>query len=293
MKQLPKITIITASYNAVTTIEQTIASVVYQDYPNLEYIIIDGGSTDGTIDILRKYEKNGLRWISEPDNGLYDALNKGVRMATGDYIEILGGDDALVDPQVVSRVVQEMNPDIDIFAGGVWSVDERSGTQYEFINHALLDGGEYFGDMPPHAAIFARTSLLLKYPFDTCYKIAADAKFFLQCYYDKMIHIQYSDELVAFFANAGISSDENACADEYNRIYREMGLPFHSPNDAYASPLKIFIKINLKRIGIFSLCKKVWTPISRFYKVRYKWQQHQCTNEFCRWCGRVERKTTG
>ena len=75
MKQLPKITIITASYNAVTTIEQTIASVVYQDYPNLEYIIIDGGSTDGTIDILRKYEKNGLRWISEPDNGLYDALN--------------------------------------------------------------------------------------------------------------------------------------------------------------------------------------------------------------------------
>ena len=82
MKQLPKITILTASYNAAATIEQTIVSVVYQDYPNLEYIIIDGGSTDGTIDILKKYEKDGLRWISEPDRGLYHALNTAVGMAS-------------------------------------------------------------------------------------------------------------------------------------------------------------------------------------------------------------------
>ena len=108
MKQLPKITILTASYNAAATIEQTIVSVVYQDYPNLEYIIIDGGSTDGTIDILKKYEKDGLRWISEPDRGLYDALNKGVGMASGEYIEVLGGDDALTDYHVISRVVQKM-----------------------------------------------------------------------------------------------------------------------------------------------------------------------------------------
>ena len=290
MKQLPKITILTASYNAAATIEQTIVSVVYQDYPNLEYIIIDGGSTDGTIDILKKYEKDGLRWISEPERWLYDALNKGVGMASGEYIEVLGGDDALTDYHVISRVVQKMKPNIDIFAGGVWSVDEKSGTQYEFINYALLNGGEYFGDMPPHAAIFARIELLLKYPFDRRYKIAADAKFFLQCYFDKTVHIQYSDELIAYFANAGISSDENACAEEYNRIYHEMELPFHSPNDAYASSFKVAVKTCLKRIGLFSLCKAIWSPVARIYRVRYKWQKHQCTNEICRWCRRTGSK---
>lgn len=286
MNQLPKITILTASYNAAATIEQTIVSVIYQDYPNLEYIVIDGGSTDGTIDILKKYEKNGLRWISEPDHGLYDALNKGVGMASGEYIEILGGDDALTDYQVVSRVVQKMKPNIDVFAGGVWSVDEKSGTQYEFINYALLNGGEYFGDMPPHAAIFSRTSLLLKYPFDTQYKIAADAKFFLKCYYDTQVQIQYSNDLIAYFANAGISSDENACADEYNRIYRELGLPFHSPNNMLARPIKRRIKQGLTAVGLFPIAKRLWIPVRRFLNTHIRWQKHQCTNPICRWCGR-------
>ena len=87
MKQ-PKITVITASYNAKNTIEQTISSVVNQDYPDIEYVIVDGGSIDGSVSIIEEYASSyNIKWVSEPDQGLYDALNKGVQMATGDYIE--------------------------------------------------------------------------------------------------------------------------------------------------------------------------------------------------------------
>ena len=80
-----KISIITVVYHAADTIEQTIRSVVEQDYPNIEYIIIDGGSTDGTLDVIKKYEDRIAYWVSEPDKGIYDAMNKGLSAATGDY----------------------------------------------------------------------------------------------------------------------------------------------------------------------------------------------------------------
>ena len=91
------ISIITVSYNAVKTIEQTISSVVNQSYSNIEYIIIDGGSTDGTVDIIKKYEDRIAYWVSEPDGGIYDAMNKGIKVATGDYIQIIGADDFLIN----------------------------------------------------------------------------------------------------------------------------------------------------------------------------------------------------
>ena len=134
MVNLPSITIITVSYNAVTTIEQTISSVVHQDYPKIEYIIVDGGSTDGTIDIIKKYKSHGIRWLCEPDEGIYDAMNKGVQMASGDYVEIIGADDALVSNDIISRAVSEMEDDIDIFAGQTWGVDDEHRKQTIFSN---------------------------------------------------------------------------------------------------------------------------------------------------------------
>ena len=99
-----KISIITVSYNAAKTIEQTISSVVNQTYQDIEYIIIDGGSTDGTMDIIRKYEDRIAYWISEPDKGIYDAMNKGIDVATGDYVYFLGADDRLVDANIIDKI---------------------------------------------------------------------------------------------------------------------------------------------------------------------------------------------
>lgn len=89
MKNNPLISVVTVSYNAVLTIEQTILSVINQTYPHIEYIIIDGGSTDGTVDIIKKYANRIAYWVSKPDKGIYDAMNKGIRTAKGEWINFM------------------------------------------------------------------------------------------------------------------------------------------------------------------------------------------------------------
>lgn len=283
-----KITIITVSYNAVATIEQTISSVVHQDYPHIEYIIVDGGSMDGTVDIIKKYESYGIRWISEQDQGIYDAMNKGVQMASGDYIEIIGADDALTEHDVISRMVEQITPDIDILSGQVWCIDEKSKKQYPYTNCYARDRKKYYGGMIPHGAMFVRRNLLQQNLFDTSYRIAADYKFFLKCYYDDSLCIRYSDTMVAFFSVSGTSSDERAAQKEDNRIYQELKLELYSPTDAYMSPLRRAIRRLLSALGLLESAKLICKPIKYFINVHFRWKKHQCSNLICRWCGRLE-----
>ena len=257
-----------------------------QNYPNIEYVIVDGGSTDGTVSVIKEYASSyNIQWISEPDQGLYDALNKGVQMATGDYIEIIGADDALVSADIISQVVREMNPNTDVFAGQVWYVDEDSKKQSPYINASMRNRSTYRGGMSPHAAMFARRELLLRYPFDTSYRIAGDYKFFLQCYYDEKVQIQYSDIMVAFFATSGLSSDVESAWREEKRLYSELGLSLRSYNSADSSWLARMMKYLLIVTRLFVPIRRIW----RFFNIRLRWKNHTCTNKICRWCGRMER----
>lgn len=283
MRTTPKITIITAAYNAVETIEQTISSVVHQDYPCLEYVIVDGASTDGTLEIIKRYAPYGIRWISEPDHGLYDALNKGVYMATGDYVEIIGADDALTATDIISRVVSSIDPETDILCAQEYFVDETERTQFPFTNLNARDKERYQGGMVPHAAMFVRKELLLRYPFDTSYRIAGDYKFFLQCYYDDRVKIRYSDDMVAFFSVSGMSSNIEACWEENNRIYRELGLPFHAPDDISSTGFKRLLRKWIVKTGLFIPARQLW----RLVDTKVQWKRHSCDNEICRWCGRT------
>ena len=277
-----KISVVTAAYNAAKTIEQTISSVVNQDYPYIEYVIVDGSSTDGTVSIIEKYASSyNIKWVSEPDRGLYDALNKGVQMATGDYVEIIGADDALVSTDIISRVVHEMNTDADVFAGQVWYVDEGSKKQFPYTNTSMRNQSTYHGGMSPHAAMFARRKLLLEYPFDISYRIAGDYKFFLQCYYDKKVQIQYSDIMVAFFATSGLSSDVESAWREEKRLYSELGLSLRSYNSADSSWIARMIKYTLVATHLFVPIRTIW----RFFNIRLRWKDHTCENKLCRWCG--------
>lgn len=283
-----KITIVTATFNSAKTLEQTITSIVAQDYPNIEYIIVDGSSVDGTLDIIKKYEGMiDLRWISEPDAGIYDAFNKGIDMATGDYIHFLGSDDSMCNAHTISSVVKQLENDTDILSAPIKVIDEKSGREYLGCNQYYMDKANYHGGMIPHPGMFVKTSLMEKYKFDTSYKIAADYKFFLQCYYDDSIHFKYISEPVVFFAKSGSSSVLSKCWEENNRLYSELGLPFHAPSLDGPFLFECLVRKILWRLGVLAPALQLADFVIRGVKSRFIWQKHTCDNPVCRWCGRM------
>ena len=180
-----KISIITVCYNSETTIRDTIKSVLAQEYSDIEYIIVDGGSSDGTLDIIRKYENRINTVKSEPDKGIYDAMNKGIHLATGDVIGILNSDDFFEYPSVISDVVDQFksNPKSSLVFGDVVIV-EPSNTQ-KIVR--FYDSDKFrtwklrFGWMPPHPASFFKCSAYEQvgnYSLD--YKIASDYELFVR-----------------------------------------------------------------------------------------------------------------
>ena len=182
MNHQPKISVITVSYNAINTIEDTILSVINQTYSNIEYIIIDGGSTDGTIDIIKKYADKITYWVSEPDKGIYDAMNKGALKATGEYIQYLNSSDILyktsIITEIISRIPNKYNyPDI-IY--GDMIIEKRFGTFY--MQPVSLS--EFYDTFPMyHPSSWVKKELLLKVKFDTNFKISADFNLFRNLYY--------------------------------------------------------------------------------------------------------------
>jgi glycosyl transferase family protein len=197
-----KISVVTVCYNAADTIEKTILSVLNQTYHDIEYIIIDGGSTDGTVEIFRKYADRIAYWVSEPDKGIYDAMNKGIKVATGEWINFMNAGDRFKDESVIEKFFQ--NRVIDTF--GVMFGDTL------FI-HKNKQRIVKFGDDPHHKimpschqSIFCRKKLLDRNLFDLRYKIAADYNLFFQLR-QMDIEFQYVPLVVAVYdATNGISS---------------------------------------------------------------------------------------
>ncbi len=158
---MPKISLITAVYNRVSTIEQAIESVVSQQNCKFEYIVVDGNSTDGTIDLIGQYHEQINHLIHEPDRGLYDALNKGIDVATGDFVGFLHADDLLAGPHVLEQIEQACGGDVDGVYGDLVYVDKEDPSRITRIWSA----GEFrlsnmsFGWMPPHPTFYLRREL--------------------------------------------------------------------------------------------------------------------------------------
>lgn len=173
-----KVSIITVSFNSAKTIADTIESVLSQDFPDIEYIIVDGNSSDDTVKIIRQYEHRISKWISEQDEGMYDAMNKGIAMATGDVIGILNSDDIYMNNHVISELMalmQEKNAQV-VFADLIL-VDQNDNSKVL----RYYDSGQFhpdkfrFGWMPAHPTVFVRRELYQAVgPFSTTYQIAAD-----------------------------------------------------------------------------------------------------------------------
>ena len=176
-----KVSIVTASYNSGSTLEDTIKSVLSQSYNNIEYIIVDGNSSDNTIDVVKKYEPlfhGRLKWISEKDNGIYDAMNKGIRMSTGDIVGILNSDDYFTDNDVVDKFVTQFEtPDLDAVYGDVHFI--RDGQPEKCIRYysskRFTPRWLRFGFMPAHPSFYCRRDVFVNAGlYKTDYAIGSD-----------------------------------------------------------------------------------------------------------------------
>jgi len=200
MTNQPLISIITVVYNGKAFLEQTIQSVISQSYKNIEYIIIDGGSTDGTVDIVKKYEDNIDYWISEKDDGIYDAMNKGIFKASGEFTAFINADDWYKE-DVLTKIAKqiEQNSDVDFFYGDLNFIKEDG----EIV---LWKGNRGFKGLEiPHPTIFIRTKVLKNNLFSMDFKIVSDAELTLKLFH-RGIKSYYIDEVIANFRDGGVSS---------------------------------------------------------------------------------------
>ncbi len=174
MNQFPKLSIVTVSYNCVNEIENTILSVINQDYPNLEYIIVDGGSTDGTLDIIKKYQHRISYYVSEPDNGLYDAMNKGIKIATGEWVTMRNCGDYFAEKNSLSKLFSERVPnDVDFVCAAAYRVTDLG--YYISTSEDMKENN--FEMSIIHPATFVRTTWHKLHLFDTRYRVSADFNF--------------------------------------------------------------------------------------------------------------------
>ncbi|MFV0484036.1 MAG: glycosyltransferase family 2 protein [Bacteroidales bacterium] len=171
--------IITVSYNCKNTFSMTMDSVVKQSFQNIEYIVVDGQSTDGTAELIKERQSRIDKWVSEPDSGIYDAMNKGVSMASGEWILFLNSGDLLADEQVLEKVADSINnrANLDIVYGNI--LVEKGG---ELVVREAKDPQSIHKMYFCHQSAFTKTNLLRKIPFDTNYKMSADLDFFKRCY---------------------------------------------------------------------------------------------------------------
>lgn len=205
-----KVSIITVCRNAEKYIETALKSVACQTYPDLEYIIIDGASQDRTQDIVSRYSHCVTKFVSEPDGGVYEAMNKGIRLATGDYLYFLGADDNLADERIVEDVVAflKSHPDCDFLYGDLLFQVESFSVHVSFPQpDGLAD--HLIADCLLHQASFARASLFsgrIGY-FDENYRIGSDYAWFLKLVADEAVKKLYYPRLVATYHGGGMSSD--------------------------------------------------------------------------------------
>ncbi len=208
-----KITVITVVKDGAALVWQTIRSVVEQSYPALEYIVIDGASTDGTVDIIRSYESRLAKWLSEPDKGIADAFNKGLALATGDYVMFLNADDALAGPDVLGKIAQEIvvSGFPALLYGDCDVLDRLSGEVLYRADIAFSRKRLLHGQMLPHPSLFAHRSYFEKYgEFDARFKIGMDYEWLLRGGLgERVVHVPL---LVTSVRNGGMSTRDRARA---------------------------------------------------------------------------------
>lgn len=237
------VSIVTVCWNCADVIEETVQSVLNQSYEPIEYVVIDGGSTDGTLDVIRAYEPQLASWISEPDDGISDAFNKGIQRTTGNLVGLINAGD-MYEPGAIEQVVHSAGqaPDKDIFYGDIYMTDEKGEAMYVRTARREINASCFRYAMPaiPHPSVFVRQSLYEDRLFDPAINYAMDFEW-LRAMAERGHQFQYVDgPCIARMRAEGKSNDQylNTLAEVhrictaygdhaflsylYNRVFRSL-----------------------------------------------------------------------
>ena len=247
-----KVSIITVSFNAEETISDTIKSVINQDYENIEYIIIDGASKDKTSSIIKSFGFKVAKFISEPDKGIYDAMNKGLALATGDIIGILNADDIYADTNVISKVVNRFQEDKveGLYADLVYVKRDDTNKITRYWRSGNYSKGKFLkGWMPPHPTFFVKREIYEKYGnFNLDLRSAADYEIMLRFIHKHEIKITYLPCIITKMRVGGQSNVSLKNRIKANKEDREAW------------------KINGLKPGFFTLIRKPLSKVGQFFK---------------------------
>ena len=251
-----KISVVTVCWNAAATIEDTIRSVADQTYPDVEHIVIDGASTDSTTGIIRKFESNITKWVSEPDQGIYDAMNKGIALASGDVVGFLNADDIYAHPEILAKVAQVLRDESiqAVYGDVVFVRDDLQTVVRYYRSHRFTAGKLAWGWMPPHPSIFLRKHMFEKYGlFKTDYRIAADYELVTRLFAKHGVRCRYLPGVSVKMRIGGVSTrgvkSNYILSQEIVRACRENGIK--------TNLLKVSLKYALKVMELFMRPPKV------------------------------------
>lgn len=216
-----RISIITATYNSASTVADTFESVLKQTYKDIDYFVIDGGSTDGTIDIIKEYEAvfgGRMHYISEKDRGIYDAMNKGVGMATGEWVIFMNAGDVFAADDVLRRVFCQPLADADVVYGDVVKDGNvKKAPDSYYLYHRMIFC---------HQCVFTRRSCLVSTPFDIKHRLSADFKSFIELY-QKGARFRYVNLPIAIFDTGGVSNSHRSkgLRDNISVVWETIPMP--------------------------------------------------------------------
>lgn len=251
-----KVSVVTVVYNGVADIENTILSVLQQKYDDYEYIVVDGASTDGTVDIICRYDQHITQWISEPDNGIYNAMNKAVRMAQGEYCIFMNAGDRFATPLALEAASLFFSYGFDVLTG--CEICTKHGKVIDYVKPLeQITMNHFYVSSISHQSSFIKRSLLLEYPYDENLQLVSDWKFWIQTLIlrDKTYRAINVD--ISLFNHDGITYLKKEIGiKEREQVFREL-----IPNLIYID----YVKMN-KHNRLRKVCQRVLSKLKRIFR---------------------------
>lgn len=254
-ESLPKVTIITVTFNSGATLRKTFESVACQYYKNIEYIVIDGGSTDETLEIISEFEQSISYWVSEPDKGIYNAMNKGLNHATGTLVYFLNADDYLYNKHTIEDAVKFYSSSgcPDVIYGDVMTYSaSRRAPGRSGRNIGLREVKK--GRVICHQAIFMKKKLLDKYRFNEEYRIAADYELQVKCLKDRHRFV-YINRIIAYYCIDGLSS---SLSGKRATVYEKMRIIQNHFDTITFCRFYIFAQLKLLRMSARQTLRRIF-----------------------------------